>query len=148
MTAITAFPTIHKVLYAGDNIQSFKVSAAVKAGMVLCINATGVDWTVEKCVAAAGSCPVGVALTDQATVGAQVAVGCIGTYCTVQNYDDTATMDAGDLVMGDTNAVGGTVKVGAGAASWELLGRLMTDMAAGGTAVMQVLCGVQNVVHA
>lgn len=147
MADIGTFPTIHKVLYSGDNIQSFKANGAIKAGQVVCLNATGVDFTVEKAVAAAGSCPVGVALTDAADTY-QVPVAMIGCIVTVANYDDTATMDAGDTCMMNDNTVGGTVAVGTGAASWELVGRLMTDMAAGGTAKMLVLCGVQNVVHA
>ena len=51
MTDISAFPAIHDVLYAGDNIQSFTASGAITAGQVVAIDATGVTLTVRAAVA-------------------------------------------------------------------------------------------------
>ena len=108
MTDIAAFPAIHNVLHSGDNIQSFTAAAAVTAGQVVAINATGVTLTVNKAVAATGERPIGVAIIS-AAAGAQVPVAMTGCIVNVANADDTADIDAGEWLTANDNTVGGTV---------------------------------------
>jgi hypothetical protein len=108
MADIQAFPAIHDVLYAGDNIQSFTASADITAGQVVAIAATGVTLTVAKAVAAAGERPVGVALMTVAS-GAKVPVAMTGCIVRVANADTGTDIDAGDWLTTDDNTVGGTV---------------------------------------
>ena len=108
MTDISAFPAIHDVLYAGDNIQSFTASGAITAGQVVAIDATGETLTVRAAIAESGERPVGVAIMSVAS-GAQVPVAMTGCICYVANADDTAGIDAGDWLTTNANTVGGTV---------------------------------------
>lgn len=108
MADIQAFPAIHDVLYAGDNIQSFTASGAITAGQVVAIDATGVTLTVRAAVAEAGERPVGVALMTVADTK-QVPVAMTGCIVRVANADDTLDIDAGEWLTTNANAVGGTV---------------------------------------
>ena len=112
MADISAFPTMHDVLKAGDNIQTLTATTDVKAGQVVAINATGVSLAVDPSVATAGSRSIGVALYD-ATAGNKVAVAMSGCIVDVANADDTAEIDAGSFVETNNNAVKGTVNAAA-----------------------------------
>jgi hypothetical protein len=139
MADITTFPTIRNVLYAGDNIVSRKASGAIKAGMVVCPAATGVENVVIACVAGAGTAPVGVALYDAAD-GELFAMARDGCEVYVANTDGiSVTGDVGDYAIPDDNAVGGCVSpLAPGAITagivYSPIGRFTSDMAAGGTA--------------
>lgn len=147
----TAFPTTQKaILISGSNVQTFKVGATdVKAGQVVSISATGLDFTVVPCVAEAGSSPVGVAIQN-AAIGAQVAVAMIGCIARVSNYSSDVDIDAGEYVTFNDAAPGGTVIACSGTATQPLVGRMLEDSIAAnlGLEAMLVLCGATNVIHA
>lgn len=133
MADIGTFPTIRNVLWSGSNIFKMTATTAVKAGQVVAINAAGVSGAVDPCVAAAGSMPLGVALYG-AGAGAEVAIAGPGCIVYVANADDTAVVDAGGYVTFNDNAVGGTVsEVGSGAATQQVVGFAIDDIAASGT---------------
>lgn len=102
MTNITAFPTIHDVLIAGDNIQSFVAGSDIKAGQVVSMANDGqVDPTA--------SLPVlGVALYD-AAANENVAVACVGCIVTVANSDDTTAIEEGVQVIAKDDTIDGAV---------------------------------------
>lgn len=146
MADVSAFPTMHDVLVDGNNILTLTATTAVKAGQVVDINATGVSMAVDPAVAT--GCTVGVALYD-AAAGAPVAVATIGCVVYVANADDTTTVDAGDWLETNDNAVGGTVSVAAVAASGgatatfhnNIVGKALDDIAGGGTGRMLITLG-------
>lgn len=135
---------MHDVLVYGSNILTLTATTAVKAGQVVDINATGVSMAVDKSVAT--GCTIGVALYD-AAAGAPVAVATVGCVVYVANADDTTTVDAGDWLETNDNAVGGTVSVCAVAASGgatatfhnNVIGKALDDIAASGTGRMLIL---------
>jgi len=149
MADMTVFTALHNVLWSGNNIQSFKTSAAVAAGQIVSFDAAGGDMTVYPCVNATGCLPIGVALYDAAS-GAYVAValdGCI--VYVVNNQSNALTGDAGDYCLADdcagtaasNSAAGGFASpmAPAGSATYSAaglspLGIFLDDMAAGGTA--------------
>lgn len=145
MTDITAFPTIHQVLHSGDNIQSFTATTDVTAGQVVAINATGVSGAVDPSVATAGSRSLGVALYD-ASAGDKVAVAMTGCIAEVANADDTTTIDAGDYLETNDNAVKGTVDVAdvaaisgaVGTNHLDVIGIALDDIGASGTGRMLI----------
>ena len=145
MTDISAFPTIRNVLYAGDNIQSFTASGAIKAGQVVAIDATGVTLTVRAAVAESGERPVGVAIYDVADTK-PAAIAMTGCICYVANADDTAGIDAGDWLTTNANTVGGTVSAqsiaaesGATAAIYDtVIGYAVGDIAKAATGLMMI----------
>jgi len=151
MADIGTFPTIRNVLVYGDNITTFTATTAVKAGQVVAINATGVSNAVDPCVNTSGCQPVGVALYG-AAAGALVAVAGTGCVVTIANADDTATFDAGDVLEGNDNTVGGTVSVSSVAASGGatatahpfVVGYAEEDIAASGTGRMRIQIMPQN----
>lgn len=108
MTDIGTFPTIQRVLSEGDNVHGFTAGEAITAGMAVGFAATGVSNTVVRMDDTAGENALGVAIYD-ADSGAEVLVACIGCIVTVANADDTAGIDAGDILMQNDNAVLGTV---------------------------------------
>lgn len=108
MADTSTFPTIHQALHSGDNILNMKAGGTISTGMVVAIAATGVDFTVIAALQNTGH-PVGVALND-AVDGGLVAVATIGCVCWVCEGAGAA-VDAGDYVMVDDCAVGGTVTV-------------------------------------
>jgi hypothetical protein len=116
MADISAFPTLTDVLYTGANVQSMNANTAVTAGQVVAIDATGVSMTVDPAVAEAGSFAVGVAIAD-ADAGSKVSVAMVGCIVKVVNADDTTGIDAGDLLVQNDNAVGGTVSTAGAAAT-------------------------------
>lgn len=111
MADITAFPTIRNVLIDGENIVTYTAGAAIKAGQVLAFHGTGVSRTVHPCVAAT-TMPVGVAIYDVES-GDECAVAGRGCRAYVANADDGDTIDAGDPLQLNDNAVGGTVNTAA-----------------------------------
>jgi hypothetical protein len=138
MADITTFPTIRNVLYAGNNIQGRKASGTIKAGMVVCPAATGVEKVMIACVAGAGQAPEGVALYDAAD-GEWFAMAGPGCEIYVANTDGVSvTADVGDYAIPDDNAVGGCVSpLAPGAITagivYSPIGRFTTDMAANAT---------------
>lgn len=154
MTGIATFPTIRNVLVSGDNIQAYTVGGtlAVKAGMVLAFHGTGVSKTVQAAVKGTTVIPVGVALYD-AAVGAQVAVACRGCRVYVANADDAATLDAGDPLEDNANAIGGCVSeaplsvTGAVAVAKYIVGYADEDIAASGTGICTVAPQIMTAVN-
>lgn len=140
MTDITTFPTIHDVLYDGDNIKDYTAGAAITAGQVVAIHGTGVDKTVHPAVKGTTGRPVGVALYTVAS-GEKVAVAGPGCRVYVANAESNVAIDAGDPLEDNDNAVGGTVSAlalaGALAIRW-CVGYADDDIAVSGTGVMTV----------
>lgn len=155
----TSFPTLKTVapigealrsaLISGNNVASFKAGAAIKAGQVVGIEATGTDWQVVKSVAEVGSQPIGVAVNDAAS-GEKVAVAMIGCICWVSNYSSDVDIDAGERLTWNDAAPGGTVIACSGANTEQLVGRALTDDDASNLELFQmlVLCGAKNTIHA
>lgn len=144
MADIAAFPKIRNVLESGENILNLTSSGAASAGMAAAIDATGLSLTVRPGVAEAGELPIGVYIYDVAA-GEMAAIAGPGCIVYVANADDTATGDAGDYMCTNDNAVGGTVSVQSEAGSGakgvlnrNVLGFLVEDLAAGGTARLMV----------
>lgn len=129
--------------------RTFTASAAITAGQVVCINATGVSNTVEASVAGAGSQPIGVAITNGAASG-PVTVLMLGI-CNVVNADDTTGIDAGDLLVCNDNAVKGTVvtslAVGTQATPQQVVGIAIEDIA-GGSYGKALICPFSLTAHA
>jgi hypothetical protein len=150
MADISAFATgtpIEEILLLS---RTFTASAAtITAGQVVCINATGVSNTVEASVAASGSQPVGVAITNAVASG-PVTVCMIGV-CNVVNADDTTGIDAGDLLVCNDNAVKGTVvaslAVGTQATPQQVIGIALEDIA-GGSYGKAFICPSSLTAHA
>lgn len=104
----SAFPTIHDVLYSGDNITSYVSAGTIKAGMVVAFAATGVALSVVPATQATAF-PVGVALYD-ASSGEYVAVA--GNECIVYVCEGAGgTAEAGELLMVYGTTTTGTVCV-------------------------------------
>lgn len=146
MADISTFPTIRKVLVSGDNIKSRKsVGGAIKAGMIVCPAATGVEGEMIAYIAGDGTLPEGVALYDAAD-GAMFAMAADGCEVYVANNQGISlTADVGDLCIGDDNAVGGcaspVVPTTAGinaATPLKGIGRFVSDMAANGTGIIKI----------
>lgn len=142
MADIASFPVIAPVESTNGPTFSFKSNGAIKAGMVVSFEATGVSLQVIPCVAGAGTWPVGVAQADAAS-GSYVAVQ-YGGIANVANADDTTGTDAGDWLEMNDNAVGGTVSAAAIAASgatatphW-VIGYAVEDIAGGGTGKVMI----------
>jgi hypothetical protein len=136
MADIAAFPTIGPS-FVGGPTKRFIAGADIKANQVVCYPATGVTDTVEVYIVGAGQRPVGVAVFPAAS-GAPVTVAVDGAEIDVVNADDTATIDAGDALEGNDNAVGGTVsaitETGSGATAtlhW-MVAQAKEDIGAGG----------------
>lgn len=154
MTDISAFPTITNVVYSGNNFISLTATTAVTAGQLVAINATGVSMAVDKCVAAAGSMPIGVAVFS-AAAGALVDVAGPGCIVYMANADDTTAIDAGSWVEFNDNTVGGTISAVAVSATggatvtchFGVVGVAMDDIDASGTGRV-LLVGPQCVVQA
>ena len=146
MADISSFPTTNMSpieLVLGVTY-TMKAGAAISAGMVVCLEATGVSRQVIKCVAGAGTWPLGVALTAASAAGAFVTVAGIGSIVRVVNADDTTGIDAGDWLEMNDNTVGGTVSAAALTASgatatphW-CVGIAVDDIAGGGTGMCLV----------
>lgn len=140
MADISAFPTIHDVLYAGDNLQNFTAGEALTAGQVVGMAATGVSMTVVAMDATSGEYPIGVVLYDVSS-GGLAAVACVGTIVYVANADDTTGIDARDWVQTNDNSVKGTVSAvpvtATGGATvtchYDVVGYALDDIAGGGT---------------
>ena len=108
MTDIGAFPTLHDILISGDNIYSMTAGETIVAGQVVGIAASGASNTVVCMDNTSGEHALGVALHGASSTG-KVAVAGVGCVCTCVNADDTTTIEAGDWVMQNANAVLGTV---------------------------------------
>lgn len=160
VTDRTAFPTVRStapigdsirgVHISGNNVASFTVGAtAVKAGQVVSISATGLDFTVIPCVAEAGSQPIGVAIADGA-LGYQVPVAMIGCIVRVSNYASDVNIDAGERMTWNDAAPGGTTIACSGADTQPLVGRALADDTGSYLLLypLLVLCGARNTIHA
>lgn len=152
MADISAFPTIRAVIESGNNIGNYTAGAAIKAGQVVSIHATGVSRTVHPSVKGTTGLPIGVALYGVAN-GEKLAVAEDGCKCYIANADDTTGLDAGDPVEDNDNAVGGTVsalalsETGAVAVAKYCVGFAIDDIAGGGTGVIKIKCGIITAVN-
>jgi len=108
MADLGTFPTIRNVLCEGDNIGEFTATSTIKAGMVVAFSAGGASMAVIPAIKATSGQPIGVALHDAAAASV-VSVAMDGCIVNVVNADDTAVLDAGDIVEDNANAIGGTV---------------------------------------
>ena len=146
MGAIGAWVAMRNVLYSGNNIVYFTATTAVKAGMVVAYNSTGVSGAINKSVKATTVGAIGVAIYD-AGAGELVAVAMDGCIVYVANTDDATTMDAGDVLGTTTNAIGGyvdacaVVTAGAVPVRVEKVGIALDDIAASGTGRMLISVG-------
>jgi len=93
----SVWPTagLRNILISGNNLQQFTASGAIKAGMAVAYNATGVSNTVEAANSGTSATFVGIALFDAAD-GTQVTVACRGCVAYGVNGKDNASIDAGD----------------------------------------------------
>jgi predicted RecA/RadA family phage recombinase len=108
MADITTFVPIRNVLWSGKNIITMTATTAVKAGMLVAINATGVSGAVDPCVAT--GTPIGVAINDIAA-GSTGPIATAGCVVYMNNFSTSAAIDAGDFLIGDDAE--GTGMVGA-----------------------------------
>jgi len=111
----------------------FIAGAAILAGQVVAIAGTGVAWTVHPCNGVTTAAVVGVALHG-AAAGAHVAVAGPGSVIQVQNGDDTATLEAGDIVQAAATAALGCVTAETDTTEHYQVGILLAAMAASGQA--------------
>lgn len=137
---ISAFPTIRNVLISGDNINTYTAGEDIKAGQVVAFADDGVSWTVHPAIKATTAMPIGVALYSVDS-GEEIAVAGPGCIVNVANFHDTTTIDAGDGLEPNDNAVGGTVNTLALLGSLAILyviGYAVEDIGASGTGAMLV----------
>jgi len=140
MTDITTFPTIHRVLWSGNNIIPMTASGTISAGQVVSLDATGVSVTVRAGIEESGERPVGVALFG-VTDGQIVSVCTTGCVCYVANADDSTGIDAGDILTTSDAAPGGCVAT-AGAGTSTNVGFAIDDIAASGTGRAMISPGI------
>ena len=112
----------------------FIAGGAILAGQVVAIAGTGVAWTVHPANGVATAAVVGVAMHSQATTGGHVAVAGPGSVILVQNGDDTATLEAGDIVQADVTSAFGCVTAETDTTEHYQVGILLAAMAASGQA--------------
>jgi len=147
MTDISTFPTIHDVLVAGDNIQSFVAGSDIKAGQVVSMGTDGqVDPTVDLPV-------LGVALYD-AAANENIAVACVGCIVTVANSDDTTAIEEGVQVIAKNATINGAVSVatavstGSGATitvtAEQVVGVTVSPIAGNGTGKVMIMPSVNT----
>lgn len=146
MTDITAFPTITAVCDRGHQFSgAYKAGATIKAGQVVAYAFTGVSDTVHPHIKKITGSIVGVAAEDAAT-GDWFNVYEDGAVVNVANADDTTTIDAGAVVEGNDNAVGGTVSAKVNEATtgegstliMNILGIALEDIAGGATGRVKI----------
>lgn len=128
-------------LYVQDTTD-FIAGSAILAGQVVAFAGTGVAWTVQPSDGVTTANVVGVALHSQATVGGHVAVAGPGSVILVQNGDDTATLEAGDVVAADVTTALGCVTAVADTTKHYQVGVLLAAMGAGGSAYALLTPGV------
>jgi hypothetical protein len=146
MADIGAFPTIRNVLYSGKNIVYLTATTAISAGMVVAPAALGASGAVIPHIKATTVQPIGVAIYDigAGAVGAIALEGCV-VY--VANAESDVDIDAGDILEGNDNAVGGTVSAGAlvdaGAVGVikNQIGIALDDILRSTTGRMLIVCG-------
>ena len=150
MADINAFPTIYKVADQGhQNARAVKAGAAIKAGMVVAYADTGVTDTVHPHIKGTTASIAGVAMYDIDS-GDWGTILLNGAIVYVANADDTTGIDAGAVVEGNDNAVGGTVSAAAYALTTavdeelknDLLGYAIEDIAGGATGRVMINIGV------
>ncbi len=133
MGDIAAFPTIRNALVSGSNLFKMTATTALKAGMVVEIDASGVSNAVNAAVGEVGAWCIGVCVSDTAA-GAEATIAGPGCIVYVCDADDTTGLDAGDLVCANKNAVGGTVftmtAVGNDTKPQEAIGIMLEDVTA------------------
>lgn len=146
MADVSSWTTLTGIVKHGSNVGDFTAGAAIKAGQVVGLVDTGVDMTVHPLNASAGDSVVGVAITA-ATCGAPVSAAMVGCIALVANADDSTAIDAGHWVECSGIALGGIVSESSIAETGDgvqvmdafVVGKLVTDMAGGGTAYCYIL---------
>jgi hypothetical protein len=104
MANIDAFPTMHDVLIAGDNVQDFTAGSTIHAGQVVSMATDGfIDPTADLPV-------LGVALYD-AQEADHVAVACVGCEVNVANSDKSTAIEEGVQVIAKNDTIDGAVLV-------------------------------------
>lgn len=150
MTDIGTFPTITQVCDQGHkNARAVKAGAAIKAGQVVAYADAGGSDTVIPHVKGVTASIAGVAAYDIAS-GSWGTVFLNGAIVYVANADDATGIDAGAVVEGNANAVGGTVSAAAYALTTgvgeeyknDLLGYAIEDIAGGATGRVMINIGV------
>jgi hypothetical protein len=107
VTPATVFVYDPAPIYVQDTTD-YIAGGTILAGQVLAFAGTGVSWTVHPSNGITTGNVVGVALHGAAT-GAHVAVAGPGSVVLVQNGDDTAVLDAGDMVAASVSGALGCV---------------------------------------
>lgn len=152
MTDISAFPSITQVCDRGhQNSGPYTAGATIKAGMVVAYARTGVTDTVHPHKKGTTGSVVGVAAEDAST-GDWLNVYEDGAVCYLANADDTTGIDAGAVVEGNDNAVGGTISAATGAATTaeaselmaDVVGMALEDIAGGATGRVKIRIGATN----
>ena len=111
----------------------FIAGSAILVGQVVAFAGTGVAWSVNPCNGVTTAAVVGVAL-HSVTTGDHVAVAGPGSVIKVQNGDDTATMEAGDIVQAAATAALGCVTAETDTTEHYQVGILLEAMTASGHA--------------
>ena len=120
-------------IYIADTTD-FIAGAAILKGQVVAIAGTGVSWTVHPADGVSTAAVVGVAMHAQATTGGHVAVAGPGSVILVQNGDDAAPYEAGDIVQAAATAALGCVTAETDTTEHYQVGILLEAMAASGQA--------------
>ena len=127
MGDIATFVPIRNVLWSGDNIIKLTATTAIKAGMLANINATGVSGAIDPGVQTGTA--IGVALFD-AGAGEECTIATAGCVVYLNNFSNSATIDAGDFLASDDAAGKGMVRVVSTATSpYNIIGVAIDDIA-------------------
>jgi hypothetical protein len=142
MADISAFPSITNVVVVEGHTKTYTGAGSVdiKPGMVVDYDSTGVSNTAQASLAVANDYPVGVAITNSDVSASETFTVMLDGIANLANADDTTAIDAGEWVMTNDNAVGGTVSVAsiAGSATTlaiiqaNVVGQALADIAGGG----------------
>lgn len=143
MTDISTFPTIVDVAPVMGHTWTATGAGSldIVPGMIVDFDATGVSVTVQASLAVSGDVPIGVAITTSDVSASEKLTVMSSGIAYLANADDTTGIDAGDWLITNDNAIGGTVSAASVAATGKAEGAIQTnvigvaldDIAGGGT---------------
>lgn len=123
-----------------SEVTDYIATGTILAGQVVSFAGTGVSWKVTPCNGITTAAVVGVALHG-ASAGEHVAVAGPGSVIKVQNGSDSATQQAGDVVVADVTTALGCVIAEADTTGHYQVGILMEALAASGQAYALIMPG-------
>lgn len=130
MTDVGTFPTIVNVApVMGHTWTAIGAgSLDLVPGMVVDFDATGASLTVQASLAVSGDVPIGVAITTSDVSAAEKVTVMTSGIAFLANADDTTGIDAGDWLITNDNAIGGTVSAASVAATGKAEGSIQTNV--------------------